>query len=162
MLKIPLFIIKQNGINQKFQDLACKSWVAYYVYSFVGMDALKPSIQSNWHFLLLKNKPWIAHKNDKVVKIIIKTQILSWKTIRVSIMFILFWFRPPLTGDEKMWVGNVRWTTPQTPSNRSKVCDNKTSWKIIESTIKVYGEISLHKITKICKRDHSWNPPPPY
>ena len=52
----------------------------------------------------IKNRPWISHKNDKAVKVTIKTQILQWKTIernrrlRVTVMvrvrfLILFWTR---------------------------------------------------------------------
>ena len=68
----------------------------------------------------------ISRKNDKAVAIMIKTQILSWKTIedhkrlkvRVRFKFLLFYLNsPPLTRDvicsrfylEKIGA-NVRWT----------------------------------------------------
>ena len=47
----------------------------------------------------IRNKPWIGRKNDKAVKVMIKTQILLWKTIegnrkprvRVRAMVLLFY-----------------------------------------------------------------------
>ena len=47
-----------------------------------------------------KNMLWISRKNDKAIKIMIKTQILLWKTtegnrklrVRVRVRFLLFYF----------------------------------------------------------------------
>ena len=53
----------------------------------------------HWHNVY-KYKPWISHKNDKAIKIIIKKQIVLWKTIgnrrwrvwvRVRVRLILFY-----------------------------------------------------------------------
>ena len=45
----------------------------------------------------VKKRQWISHKNDEVVKFMIKTQILLWKAVegsgrlRVKFRFILFY-----------------------------------------------------------------------
>ena len=45
----------------------------------VSMKIYHLNMQFNWHFLLIKNKLQISCENDKAIKIMIKTEILSWQ-----------------------------------------------------------------------------------
>ena len=62
-----------------------------------------------------RNKPWISRKNDKAVKVMIKAQILLWRTIEgnrslrvtVKVRFILFYSD---LGPTDPWC-NVIWTS---------------------------------------------------
>ena len=85
------FIIGRDSTKPEQTRIVCYSLSRLFTHRSFYSDSLT---ELPPHII---DKPWISRKNDKTVKIMIKTQILLWKTmkgnrrLRVRVRFLLFY-----------------------------------------------------------------------